>query len=122
MRSTTTRIICRPRCPKANRPLPAWAFALDEAKLQARQIDYINAHASSTPMNDGTEAKAVTKFFGAKTPAISGTKPYTGHALGATGAIEAAICCLAIEHGHIPPTLNCHEPCEEVTPASTSSD
>jgi 3-oxoacyl-[acyl-carrier-protein] synthase II len=62
------------------------------------------------------DAKAVTRFFGKKTPAISGTKPYYGHALGASGAIEAAICCLAIENSHIPPTLNCHEPCEEITP------
>ena len=102
--------------PEGESAIASMGTALDEAKLRPSQIDYINAHASSTPMNDGTEAKAVTKFFGAKTPAISGTKPFTGHALGATGAIEAAICCLAIEHGHIPPTLNCHEPCEEVTP------
>ncbi len=102
--------------PEGESAIASMGMALDEAKLKPAQIDYINAHASSTPMNDGTEAKAVTKFFGAKTPAVSGTKPYTGHALGATGAIEAAICCLAIEHGHIPPTLNCHEPCEEVTP------
>src|SRR5260221_2072036 len=91
-------------------------YALDEAKLSPDQIDYINAHASSTPMNDGTEAKAVTKFFGKKTPAISGTKAYYGHPLGASGAIEAALCCLAMEHSHIPPTLNCHEPCDEITP------
>jgi 3-oxoacyl-[acyl-carrier-protein] synthase II len=102
--------------PDGEAAIGAMEYALDEAKLKPGQIDYINAHASSTPMNDGTEAKAVTKLFGAKTPAISGTKPYYGHALGASGAIEAAICCLAMEHGHIPPTLNCHEPCEEITP------
>jgi 3-oxoacyl-[acyl-carrier-protein] synthase II len=102
--------------PEGESALESMRLALEEAKLRPDQIDYINAHASSTPMNDGTEAKAVTKFFGKKTPAISGTKPYYGHALGASGAIEAAICCLAIENSHIPPTLNCHEPCEEVTP------
>jgi len=102
--------------PEGESAISSMQFALGEAKLRPDQIDYINAHASSTPMNDGTEAKAVTKLFGAKTPAISGTKPYYGHALGASGAIEAAICCLAMEHGHIPPTLNCHEPCEEITP------
>ncbi|HEX4141418.1 MAG TPA: beta-ketoacyl-[acyl-carrier-protein] synthase family protein [Candidatus Methylacidiphilales bacterium] len=102
--------------PEGESAIASMRFALNEAKLRPDQIDYINAHASSTSMNDGTEAKAVTKLFGAKTPAISGTKPYYGHALGASGAIEAAICCLAMQHGHIPPTLNCHEPCEEVTP------
>jgi 3-oxoacyl-[acyl-carrier-protein] synthase II len=102
--------------PEGESALEAMRFALDEAKVRPDQIDYINAHASSTPMNDGTEAKAVSKFFGKKTPAISGTKAYYGHPLGASGAIEAAICCLAIEHSHIPPTLNCHEPCEEITP------
>ena len=102
--------------PEGESAIESMRFALDEAKLRPDQIDYINAHASSTPMNDGTEAKAVTKFFGKKTPAISGTKAYYGHPLGASGAIEAAICCLAMENSHIPPTLNCHEPCEEITP------
>ena len=102
--------------PEGESALESMRATLDEAKLRPDQIDYINAHASSTPMNDGTEAKAVSKFFGKKTPAISGTKAYYGHPLGASGAIEAAICCLAIEHSHIPPTLNCHEPCEEVGP------
>src|SRR5471030_1307051 len=102
--------------PEGESALESMRATLDEAKLQPGQIDYINAHASSTPMNDGTEARAVTKLFGAKTPAVSGTKAYYGHPLGASGAIEAAICCLAIEHSHIPPTLNCHEPCDEITP------
>jgi len=90
--------------------------AIAEAGIQPSQIDYINAHASSTPMNDGTEAKAVSKLFGPQTPAISGTKAYYGHPLGASGAIEAAICCLAMEYNYIPPTLNCYDPCEEITP------
>ena len=102
--------------PEGESALESMRSSLEEAKVRPDQIDYINAHASSTPMNDGTEARAVTKFFGKNTPAISGTKAYYGHPLGASGAIEAAICCLAMEHGHIPPTLNCHEPCEEITP------
>jgi len=102
--------------PEGESALAAMQSSLDEAKVRPDQIDYINAHASSTPMNDGIEARAVTKFFGKKTPAISGTKPYYGHGLGASGAIEAGICCLAMENSHIPPTLNCHEPCEEITP------
>jgi len=102
--------------PEGESAIEAMRFALEEAKLRPDQIDYINAHASSTPMNDGTEAKAVSKFFGKKTPAISGTKAYYGHPLGASGAIEAAICSLAIKNSYIPPTLNCHEPCEEIGP------
>jgi 3-oxoacyl-[acyl-carrier-protein] synthase II len=102
--------------PEGESAIESMRWALEQAKLRPDQIDYINAHASSTPMNDGTEARAVTKFFGKQTPAISGTKPFYGHALGASGAIEAAICCLAMENAWIPPTLNCHEPCEEITP------
>jgi 3-oxoacyl-[acyl-carrier-protein] synthase II len=102
--------------PEGESAIEAMRYALDEAKLRPDQIDYINAHASSTPMNDGTEVRAVNKFFGQRTPPISGTKAYYGHPLGASGAIEAAICCLAMENSHIPPTLNCHEPCEEITP------
>jgi 3-oxoacyl-[acyl-carrier-protein] synthase II len=102
--------------PEGESAIESMRMAIDEAKIRPEQIDYINAHASSTPMNDGTEAKAVSKFFGKRTPAISGTKAYYGHPLGASGAIEAAICCLAMENSHIPPTLNCHEPCEEITP------
>jgi 3-oxoacyl-[acyl-carrier-protein] synthase II len=102
--------------PEGESAIESMRCALEEAELKPGQIDYINAHASSTPMNDGTEARAVTKFFGEKTPAISGTKAYYGHPLGASGAIEAAICCLAMENSHIPPTLNCHEPCPEITP------
>jgi 3-oxoacyl-[acyl-carrier-protein] synthase II len=101
--------------PDGEAAIGAMEYALDEAKLKPGQIDYINAHASSTPMNDGTEAKAVTKLFGSRPPAVSGTKAYYGHPLGASGAIEAAICCLAMQHGHIPPTLNCHEPCAEAS-------
>jgi 3-oxoacyl-[acyl-carrier-protein] synthase II len=101
--------------PEGEAAIGAMQYALDEAKLKPGQIDYINAHASSTPMNDGTEAKAVSKLFGPRPPAVSGTKAYYGHPLGASGAIEAAICCLAMQHGHIPPTLNCHEPCAEAS-------
>jgi 3-oxoacyl-[acyl-carrier-protein] synthase II len=102
--------------PEGESALESMRSTLEEAKVRPDQIDYVNAHASSTPMNDGTEAKAVSNFFGRKTPAISGTKAYYGHPLGASGAIEAAICCLAMENSHIPPTLNCHEPCAEVGP------
>ena len=82
--------------------------ALADARLVPEQIDYINAHASSTQLNDSTETMSIKEVFGAhaaKVP-VSGTKPYTGHPLGATGAIEAVLCALAIDRGWIPPTLN----------------
>lgn len=86
--------------------------ALADARLAPEQIDYINAHASSTQLNDCTETLAIKKVFGSRagTIPVSGTKPFTGHPLGATGAIEAALCALAIERGWLPPTLNLENP------------
>jgi 3-oxoacyl-[acyl-carrier-protein] synthase II len=86
--------------------------ALTDARLAPEQIDYINAHASSTQLNDSTETMAIKEVFGehARTLPVSGTKAYTGHPLGATGAIEAAICALAIEQKWVPPTLNRNDP------------
>jgi 3-oxoacyl-[acyl-carrier-protein] synthase II len=86
--------------------------ALSDAQLTPDQIDYINAHASSTQLNDSTETMGIKKVFGerALTIPISGTKAYTAHPLGATGAMEAAICALAIEEKWIPPTLNRNDP------------
>jgi 3-oxoacyl-[acyl-carrier-protein] synthase II len=86
--------------------------ALADARLTPDQIDYVNAHASSTQMNDSTEAMAIKQVFGdyAKRLPVSGTKAYTGHPLGATGAIEAAICALAIDRKWLPPTLNRENP------------
>ena len=82
--------------------------ALADAGLAPEQIDYINAHASSTQLSDSTETMTLKQVFGghAARLAVSGTKAFTGHPLGATGAMEAAICALGIEHGWIPPTLN----------------
>ncbi|CAN5130064.1 beta-ketoacyl-ACP synthase II [soil metagenome] len=82
--------------------------ALADAQLAPEQIDYVNAHASSTQLNDSTETMALKQVFGdhAERLAVSGTKPFTGHPLGATGAMEAAICALAIDQRWIPPTLN----------------
>ncbi|CAA9259329.1 MAG: 3-oxoacyl-[acyl-carrier-protein] synthase, KASII [uncultured Chthoniobacterales bacterium] len=82
--------------------------ALADAKLAPEQIDYVNAHASSTQLSDSTETMTLKQAFGdhASRLAVSGTKAFTGHPLGATGAMEAAICALGIEHGWIPPTLN----------------
>ena len=90
----------------------AMRLALQEADLQPEQIGYVNAHGSSTPLNDGTETKAIKAVLGdhAYHIPVSGTKAMHGHALGASGAIEAAICMLAFRHGYLPPTLNLETP------------
>jgi 3-oxoacyl-[acyl-carrier-protein] synthase II len=82
--------------------------ALADAQLAPEQIDYINAHASSTQLNDNTETKSIKEVFGkhARRIPVSGTKGYTAHPLGATGAIEAALCALALDRQWIPPTIN----------------
>jgi 3-oxoacyl-[acyl-carrier-protein] synthase II len=84
--------------------------ALATGDLRPEDVDYVNAHASSTLLNDSTESQAILTVFGerARRIPVSGTKPFHGHALGASGAIEAAIASLAIARGWIPPTLN-HE-------------
>jgi len=85
---------------------------LADARLNPEDIDYINAHASSTKVNDSSETRCIRAALGAhalKIP-VSGTKAYTAHPLGATGAIEAVICCLAMERGWIPPTLHYETP------------
>jgi 3-oxoacyl-[acyl-carrier-protein] synthase II len=86
--------------------------ALKDARLEPQQIDYINAHGTSTPYNDKFETMAVKSVFGEYAPKIpiSSTKSMTGHLLGAAGGIEAAICVKAIETGEIPPTINLEEP------------
>lgn len=86
--------------------------ALDDAHVRAREISYVNAHGSSTPLNDATETLAIKRVFGddAYRVQISGTKGYYGHALGASGAIEAAICALALANDWLPPTVNLATP------------
>jgi 3-oxoacyl-[acyl-carrier-protein] synthase II len=86
--------------------------ALYEAGLKVGDIDYISAHASATPLNDKTETMALKAVFGElayKIP-MSGTKAMHGHALGASGAFEMAISCLAMSHDYLPPTINLHHP------------
>jgi 3-oxoacyl-[acyl-carrier-protein] synthase II len=86
----------------------AMRAALQEADIPPEAIDYINAHASSTPLNDAVETLAIKQVFGehAYRVPISGTKAMHGHALGASGAIEAAICMLALQRAYLPPTVN----------------
>jgi 3-oxoacyl-[acyl-carrier-protein] synthase II len=90
----------------------AATIALDDAGVDPGEIDYVNAHASSTPIGDIAEARALTMALGerAATVPVSGTKAYYGHPLGASGAIEAAICALAIRDGWAPPSLNLMDP------------
>ncbi len=87
-------------------------LALADAGVAPREIAYINAHGSSTPLNDSTETRVIKEVFGdhAYRLAISGTKGYYGHALGASGAIEAAITLLGLARGWFPPTINLDTP------------
>ena len=86
--------------------------ALQEAHVQPHEVGYINAHGSSTPLNDPTETSSIRQVFGdhAERLSLSGTKGYYGHALGASGAIEAAICSLASHRRWLPPTVNLSSP------------
>ena len=79
-------------------------LALADAGLRAEDVRHINAHGTSTPLNDAAEAEAVAKVFGEPGPLVTSTKGVTGHALGAAGAIEAAALALSIHHALIPPT------------------
>lgn len=81
-------------------------LALDDADLTASDIVHVNAHGTSTPLNDAAEAAAVSDVFGAGRVAVTSIKGVTGHALGAAGALEAASVLLAFEHRLIPPTAN----------------
>jgi 3-oxoacyl-[acyl-carrier-protein] synthase II len=90
----------------------AMQMALRKASLRPDEVDYINAHGTSTPPNDGTETQAIKACFGdhAYKLAVSSTKSMTGHTLGAAGAVEAVISMMAIQSGIIPPTINLHHP------------
>lgn len=89
----------------------AMRLALEDAGLNVEQVDYLNAHATSTPVGDLSELKAIEKLY-VNNPGlhISATKSMTGHLLGAAGAVEAIASVLAIREGLIPPTINLHEP------------
>jgi len=88
------------------------SLALTDADIAPTDVAYVNAHGSSTPLNDATETLAIKRVFGehAYRMPVSSTKGYYGHALGASGAIEAAICSLALRNRWIPPTVNLQTP------------
>jgi len=87
-------------------------MALRSAGINPLEVDYINAHGTSTPYNDATETIAIKRVFGehAARLAVSSTKSMTGHLLGAAGGVEGVYSVLALEHGMLPPTINYEEP------------
>jgi 3-oxoacyl-[acyl-carrier-protein] synthase II len=90
----------------------AMQMALDDAGMKPEDVDYINAHGTSTELNDASETAAIKKVFGehARTLMISSTKSMVGHTLGAAAGVEAIFCALAIQHDVIPPTINYETP------------
>ncbi len=100
--------------PDADGAVRSMNMAIRKAGLRPDQVEYINAHGTSTPINDPTETLAIKRVFGDHAPrlAISSTKSMTGHLLGAAGGLEAGICALAIRHQMAPPTINLDNPDE----------
>jgi len=98
--------------PDASQAARAMRLALRDGHVNAAEISYVNAHGSSTPLNDPTETAAIRQVFGdhAGKLQVSSTKGYYGHALGASGAFEVAISALALDRGWLPPTLNLDDP------------
>ena len=94
--------------PEGRGPMRAMRWALQDAGLPPEAVDYINAHGTSTPLNDPMETKAIKAVFGehAYKLAVSSTKSMIGHAMGAAGALEAIACILTIWNKLIPPTIN----------------
>jgi 3-oxoacyl-[acyl-carrier-protein] synthase II len=85
--------------------LQCMRLALRDAGIDPAEVAHVNAHGTSTPLNDATEAAVITELFGAHRPAVSAIKGVTGHSLGAAGGIEAVALALTFEHGELPPTM-----------------
>ncbi|MFC1838833.1 beta-ketoacyl-ACP synthase II [Thermodesulfobacteriota bacterium] len=98
--------------PEGDGAVSCMSMAIETAGLKPEDVDYINAHGTSTPLNDLSETKALKKLFGehAYKLAISSTKSMTGHLLGGTGGVEAIYSVLTIKNGIIPPTINYDSP------------
>lgn len=101
-------------CGDGDGAMRAMKMALEQANVKPTEVNYINAHGTSTPLGDKAETTAMKRVFGEHATkggvVVSSSKSMTGHLLGAAGAIEAAVCCLAIEHSTIPPTINLDNP------------
>ncbi|WDF55019.1 beta-ketoacyl-[acyl-carrier-protein] synthase family protein [Mucilaginibacter sp. KACC 22063] len=100
--------------PDGDGPYLAMQGALKKANLQPADIDYINLHGTGTPNNDASEGRAITRIFDGNYPPLSSTKSYTGHTLGASGAVEAVFSVLALQHGVIYPNLRFETPMKEL--------
>lgn len=98
--------------PEGEGPTRAIRWALQDAGIASDEVDYINAHGTSTPINDGNETRIIKRVFGdhAYKMAVSSTKSMIGHAMGASGTLEAIACVLTIVNGIIPPTINYENP------------
>jgi len=88
----------------------AMQYAIADAGLSPEDIDYVNAHGTSTPPNDRVETHALKRVFGPSVPLVSSTKSMTGHTLGAAGALESVFCILAMQESVVPPTINLDHP------------
>ena len=101
--------ITAPR-PDGSGPAAAMRAALEQAQLNPSDIEYYNAHGTSTKLNDASECLSLKTIFGEKTPPVSSIKSMVGHLLGAAGAVEALTCILAIRDGILPPNINYDTP------------
>ncbi|MEC7696077.1 MAG: beta-ketoacyl synthase N-terminal-like domain-containing protein [Planctomycetota bacterium] len=88
----------------------AMRLSLEDANLQADQVDYVNLHGTSTPVGDTVEVEAIQNVFGAHVPSFSSTKSMTGHGLGAAGVQEAIFCALMMQGGFLAPNINLEDP------------
>jgi 3-oxoacyl-[acyl-carrier-protein] synthase II len=96
--------------PDGSGAIRAMRMALDKANLSPADVDYVNAHGTSTPVGDLAETNAIKQVFGGDVPLVSSTKSMMGHMLGGAGAAEAIACVMAMKQGLVPPTINLTDP------------
>ena len=101
--------------PAGEGALACMAEALADAGISPADVGHVNAHGTSTPLNDKAESDALVRLFGGTTPPVTSTKGVTGHLVGAAGAVEAVLALLAARHGLVPPVANLTDP--DVDPA-----
>jgi len=96
--------------PDGTGPARAMQLAIQRAGISPSEVDYCNAHGTSTKLNDAAESLALQQVFGESMPPVSSTKSMTGHLLGAAGAVEAIVCLLSIRDNRIHPNINYETP------------